>query len=323
MERIQVGNNEANQRLDKLLTKYLSKAPKSFIYKMLRKKNITLNGKKAQGNEILIKDDEIKLFLSDETIDKFSESKNTYIPQIKQNLTIIYEDSHILIINKPSGVLSQKAKPEDISLVEYLIGYLLENNSITKEELRSFKPAICNRLDRNTSGIVVAGKSLTGLQVMSEILKDRSIHKFYRCLVTGIMKEGQLIDGYLTKDEKTNKVSLSTTETPDSSFIQTEYKPVAVYENATLLEVTLITGRSHQIRAHLASIGHPIIGDYKYGNKKTNDKYKKGYGIGSQLLHSYRLKMPEIKGELNYLSGKTFIAEIPPGFQKVVDSINK
>lgn len=321
MQIIHVGQNEANQRLDKLLTKYMNKAPKSFIYKMLRKKNITLNGKKATGNELLNMEDEIKLFLSDETIEKFSGLGVLDTPINKPDLSIIYEDSHIMIINKPSGMLSQKARIEDISLVDHITSYLLLNGEITKEELKSFRPSICNRLDRNTSGIIVAGKSLMGLQVMSKILKDRSIHKYYRCIVSGKILKGQKIDGYLTKNAETNKVSLSTSELANSSYIQTEYRPIAIEDGITLLEVALITGRSHQIRAHLASIGHPIIGDYKYGNKKTNDGYKKKYGITSQLLHSYRLELPEIDGELSYLSGKTFIAEVPLPFGQVLNAI--
>ena len=173
MRMLTVSKNEAGQRLDKLLAKYLNLAGKSFIYKMMRKKNITLNGKKCDGSEHLTEGDEIKLFLAEETIEKFSEVKIQKVQ--KKKLDIVYEDEHILLINKPSGMLSQKAKETDESLVEYLIDYLLDSGKLKKEDLACFRPSVCNRLDRNTSGIVAAGRSLPGLQIMSEGIKDRSL----------------------------------------------------------------------------------------------------------------------------------------------------
>ena len=186
MRMLTVSKNEAGQRLDKLLAKYLNLAGKSFIYKMMRKKNITLNGKKCDGSEHLTEGDEIKLFLAEETIEKFSEVKIQKVQ--KKKLDIVYEDEHILLINKPSGMLSQKAKETDESLVEYLIDYLLDSGKLKKEDLACFRPSVCNRLDRNTSGIVAAGRSLPGLQIMSEVIKDRSLGKYYVCVVRGIVK---------------------------------------------------------------------------------------------------------------------------------------
>ncbi|BCN30547.1 RluA family pseudouridine synthase [Anaeromicropila herbilytica] len=318
MKNIIVSSNEAGQRLDKLLVKYLNKAPKSFIYKMLRKKNITLNGKKAEGSEKLELSDEIKLFLSDETIDNFSE---LIVTKVEHNLDIVYEDRNILIINKPAGMLSQKAEANDVSLVEYLISYLLDTNQIQKEELQSFKPGISNRLDRNTSGIVVAGKSLIGLQTMAEIFKDRTIHKYYYCIVKGVITKKQMIEGYLSKDEKTNKVSISEQDSEGANYIKTEYEPVKIGDNYTLLSVKLITGRTHQIRAHLQSIGHPIIGDTKYGNVSTNEFFRKNYKLKHQLLHSYRIIFPELEGELSNLSGKEMTAKLPDYFEKIIKDI--
>lgn len=319
MREIIVSANEAGQRMDKLLAKYLSEAPKSFIYKMLRKKNIVLNGKKADGSEKLKCEDSVKLFLSDETIEKFTKkvevSKNS---EKKVALDILYEDSNILLINKPVGMLSQKAKPEDVSLVEHLIAYLLENGAITQEELALFRPSVCNRLDRNTSGIVVAGKSLIGLQVMGQLFKDRSLKKFYRCLVLGEVKKDSYIKGYLTKDEKTNKVTVTSKPSDDASPIETSYKVIASNGRYTLLEVHLITGRTHQIRAHLASIGHPIAGDYKYGNRTANERLKSEYKLTNQLLHAYRLEMPGLTDELENLSHKIFTAPLPKRFTNIL-----
>lgn len=300
--------------MDKFLFKYLNLAPKSYIYKMLRKKNITLNGHKAAGSEILQIKDEVRLFLSDETIKKFSK---LMIQKASSQLNILYEDKHIIIINKPAGLLSQKAKDTDISLVEHIISYLLDTKQITEEELRTFKPSICNRLDRNTSGIIIAGKTLYALQAMAEIFKNRSIHKYYQCIIKGRIDEKQSIEGYLKKEEKTNKVTVSTNKIEDSSYIHTEYEPLEIGEKYTLLQVKLITGRSHQIRAHLASINHPIIGDFKYGDKIINQYFKKTNQLEYQLLHSYQIVFPELEGELSYLSGKTYVAEIPEQFKQI------
>lgn len=316
MQEITIGRNEAGQRLDKFLGKYLNLAGKSFLYKMMRKKNITLNGKKCEGAEKLNEGDVLKLFLSDETIGKFSEIT---VQKVKKSvLDIIYEDEHIALINKPSGMLSQKAKETDESLVEYFLDYLLDSGAIKKEDMRGFRPSICNRLDRNTSGIVAAGKTLAGLQMLSEVFRNRSIHKHYQCIVTGKMTETRTIDGWLLKDENTNRVKiLSEGETKNALPIKTKYEPVATNGIYTLLKVTLLTGRSHQIRAHLASVGHPIVGDAKYGNPKSNQAAGEKYRVKSQLLHSYQLEFPRLSGEFAYLSGRSFEAGLPGEFLRM------
>lgn len=334
MHSVSIGENEAGQRLDKFLGKYLKQAPKSFLYKMLRKKNITVNRKKCDGSEKLVLGDEIQLFLSEETIEKFSalgESKGQAEGRGKNEkkgkLEVIYEDKHILIVNKPSGMLSQKAKPSDYSLVERVIDYLLECGQISREQLQTFRPSVCHRLDRNTSGLVVAGKSLTGLQVMSEVLKDRSIHKYYLCIVWGKVHESKRISGFLKKDEVTNQVKVYEREVEGSLPMVTEYVPVQgkkaedtgirLKEDIpyTLLQVALITGRTHQIRAHLASIGHPIVGDYKYGDSAVNELAKKKYGIHSQLLHSWKVEFPQLSEPMAELSGRVFTAPLPAEFR--------
>lgn len=344
MQSFQIGKNEAGQRFDKYLKKLLPEAPGSFIYKMLRKKNITLNGKKADGSEKLNIQDEVKLFFSEETFAKFASSvlkssgkvldtsaKEIKYPEIP--LDIVYEDEDILIINKPAGMLSQKAKPDDISANEYIIGYLLRQHAVTPEELATFRPSVCNRLDRNTSGILIAGKSLKGLQDMAEQLNSRSIRKYYRCLVKGNVAGQQTMEGWLKKDEETNRVQILKSRQPDSRYIKTAYAPKAYYqavcENGTyclrkvmpqefsgemdvytLLEVHLITGRSHQIRAHLASLGHPIAGDVKYGDKNTNNWFLRHFHIRGQLLQAFCIRLAD---------GREF--KVPPGrdFQRVLE----
>lgn len=319
MQELHVTANEAGQRLDKLLAKFLNQAPKSFLYKMMRKKNIVLNGKKCTGNEKLKQGDSIKLFFSDETIEKFS--AGTYVTPKKEKinmLPIIYEDEQVLLMNKPVGVLSQKAKDSDVSAVEILINYLIETNQLSKEQFRTFHPSICNRLDRNTSGILVAGKTLPALQEMNRFFKERTIAKYYWCLVKGrVIKSEDYIKGYLVKDQKTNKVSITKKKTEEGVPIETEYCVIQSNDEVSLLEVHLITGKTHQIRAHLASIGHPIIGDYKYGDKQINEMYRQAYGLKSQLLHAYRLEMPSSNGSLAYLNDRKFVAELPDKFIKI------
>ena len=316
MREIVIEKNEAGQRLDKFLAKYMNEASKSFFYKMMRKKNITLNGKKCEGNEKLADGDVVKLFLAEDTIEKFS---SVQVQEVKKvDLDILYEDDEIILVNKPAGMLSQKAKETDESLVEYLIDYLLDSGKLTKEDLRSFRPSVCNRLDRNTSGLVAAGCSLAGLQKLSAMFKDRSLHKYYLCVVSGSVKEKKRIEGFLKKDEKSNQVTISQKELPDSAPICTEYEPLMETESYTLLKVTLITGRTHQIRAHLASIGHPIVGDMKYGNQRVNEEAKRQYHIHSQMLHSWKLVFPQMEEPLAHLSGKSFTAPLPGEFQKVL-----
>lgn len=327
MKEIVITPPEEGQRLDRVLQRYLSRASSGFIYKMLRKKNITLNGKKASGSEKLSAGDVICLFFADETLSKFTEPAGSGYPVRK--LDIIYEDDNILLINKPAGMLTQKAEPSDVSLNEYAIGYLLDRGMITRDSLSVIKPSVCNRLDRNTSGIVAVGKSAAGLRGLSAMFRERTVHKYYRTLVVGALTQEAEIEGFLYKDEKTNTVTVrpvsgSMEETPPGQFIKTRYVPVARRKDAdmrhelTLLEVELITGRSHQIRAHLASIGHPVVGDPKYGSSRRNDYFRREYGLKGQLLHSGRLVIPQLEGELAYLSGREFTAPVPKLFSDIL-----
>ncbi|MCI9174683.1 MAG: RluA family pseudouridine synthase [Lachnospiraceae bacterium] len=315
MQEFKIGKNEKGQRFDKYLKKLLSEAPGSFLYKMLRKKNITLNGNKADGSEKLMLGDEVKLFLSDETIQKFSGKASEvsgqcpYIP-----LDIIYEDDDILAINKPMGMLSQKAAPGDVSANEYIIGYLLRQKKISESDLRTFRPSVCNRLDRNTSGLLIAGKSLKGLQDMAKQLNDRSVEKYYQCLVKGRVTVSSKAEGWLSKDRENNQVTVSEQKLPEAKYIKTEYTPKAVFaferQAYTLLEVHLITGRSHQIRAHLASLGYPVVGDGKYGDRQVNLWFARKLKVHFQLLHASRIR---------FADGKELTAPLHGEFQKAVE----
>jgi 23S rRNA pseudouridine955/2504/2580 synthase len=315
MKSFTINENEAGQRLDKYLRKLLPDAPGSFIYKMLRKKNIVLNESKAAGSEQLKQGDLVVLYLSDETFDKFRSSTETVVQELKRvpvqrECPVVYEDENVLVLNKPAGMLSQKAKESDISANEHMIAYLLESKALTEQDLHTFRPSICNRLDRNTSGLLLAGKTLRGLQMLSAELKSRSMAKYYRCLVVGDIPEKQLQKGYLLKDERENSVSIFQNGAPNRQYIETEYDPVERFGDYTLLEVHLITGRSHQIRAHLASLGHPLVGDPKYGDEKQNRIFENKAGINRQMLHAYRIRFSD---------GREICADLPADFQGALD----
>lgn len=320
MKEFEIQANESGQRFDKYLAKLLPQAPKSFFYKMMRKKNITLNGKKAAGSEKLQDGDVVRLFLGSETFEKFS--RREQFTRVSHQLDILYEDGDVLFLNKPSGVLSQKAKPEDVSLVEEIISYLLDKGEVTQESLRTFRPSVCNRLDRNTSGIVAAGKSLQGLQGLSQLLKDRSLHKYYLTLAAGEIVEPSYIKGYLFKEEAQNTVRIFDGPQEGARPIETGYTPLACNGTVTLLKVQLLTGRTHQIRAHLASIGHPVIGDVKYGEESLNKKYRQAYGLEHQLLHAWCLVFPDLEGDLEQLAGKTVTAGLPSAFERILAGEN-
>lgn len=322
MRELKIGKQEAGQRLDKFLEKYLDTAPKSFFYKMLRKKNITLNDKKAEGPERLAVDDVVKLWLSEETIENFRSKKEEISKVLEtmetEELDVIFENDHVLLINKPAGMLSQKAQKDDVSLIEHLTNYLIETKQLSYEQLATFRPGICNRLDRNTSGIIVAGKSLFGLQTMGEIIKHRDIDKYYYCIVKGKVEKKQMIDGYLFKHKNRNKVTITSEPVEDADYIKTEYEPIKANDNYTLLRVKLITGRSHQIRAHLQSIGHPIIGDGKYGDVRVNKEMRKKYKLKHHLLHSRELHFKAMPEGLKDLENKVIYAPLPDYFEAII-----
>lgn len=311
MREIVIGKNESGQRLDKYLQKYLKEASKSFIYKMLRKKNIKLNGRRAEGKEILLPGDEVTIFFSEDTLRKFcGETKVISYPVT--DLSIVYEDDNVVLLNKPAGMLSQKAKNDDTTLVEYLLGYL--QHSGQWQPGGAFTPGICNRLDRNTSGLVIAGKSLPGVQKMSQLLKERTLDKYYFTIVEGRMTEPAVIRGYLSKEEVINRVTVFAEDGPGRSYIETAYEPVQNNGKYTLLRVKLVTGKTHQIRAHLAGMGHPLMCDVKYGGKRLE-------GQRSFFLHAGEVHFPDLEEEFAGLSGKVFQAPLPPRFEYMKEKL--
>lgn len=311
MREIVIGKNESGQRLDKYLQKYLKEASKSFIYKMLRKKNIKLSGRRAEGKEILLPGDQVTIFFAEDTLRKFrGETKVTGYPVT--DLSIIYEDDNIVLLNKPVGMLSQKAKNSDTTLVEYFLGYL--QHSGQWQPGGAFTPGICNRLDRNTSGLVIAGKSLPGLQKMSQLLKERTLDKYYFTIVEGVMSQSAVIQGYLSKEEDINRVIVFEEDGPERSYIETAYEPMQNNGKYTLLRVKLVTGKPHQIRAHLASMGHPLMGDVKYGGKRLK-------GQRSYFLHAGEIHFPNMEEEFSGLCGRVFEAPLPLRFEHMKEKL--
>lgn len=422
MREINVSTNEAGQRLDKLLRKYLKNATTSFIYKMLRKKNIVLNDKKAEGKEILNLGDSVKMYFSEETFATMTGRTGQYFGSAEKNREaradataqctstssdytastgkrsaqthrsgssadtnsaqmrrgassgntserrekrafdvegfrkhIVYEDENLLVLNKPSGWLSQSDASGLPSVNERCLQYLMATGALTEAQLQTFRPGIANRLDRNTSGLILFGKTLPTLQALATLLRDRTMEKYYLAIVYGDIDHAQRIDGYLAKDERTNRVEIRPQPFPDAVEIHTAYKPLKRSADAsgtainavkdfphvvrdtkrcgtgthtdvketmrhraeyTVLKVHLITGKTHQIRAHLRAIGHPIIGDPKYGRKDANAYYRTHGGVQSQLLHAWELHFPEkLDGPLQKLAGQTITAAPPKDFR--------
>ena len=325
MKEFIAGPNEAGQRLDKYLFKLMPEAGRAFLCRMMRKKNITLNGGKCEGNERVQPGDVVRIWFSDDTFLKFSGTAGSgeanawsaSLPEkdLLQPL-ILYEGREVLLFSKPAGMLSQKAAPGDVSANEYLIRHLLGNGSLTESDLRTFRPAVVNRLDRNTSGILAAGKTLPALQSLSLLFKERSIEKYYLAGVAGAVTEKAELRGYLRKDAARNQVSVSGTRRgADDREIRTKAEPLEVHEDRTLLRIHLITGRTHQIRAHLSSIGHPILGDPKYGIRELNEKLKKEAGLRAQLLHAYEIRFPDDDRLPEEVRGQTFRDTPPEAFR--------
>ncbi len=317
MQKLIISKNDSGQTLIKYLQRYFKEAPNGILYKQLRKKNITIDGKKAEGNEKLVEGNVIFVFMSDETIEKFrgnySKDIEPYICAYKKykNPLIVYEDNHIIIMNKPVGILSQKSTENDLSANEWLIGYLLQTNQTDNKKLCDFTPSVCNRLDRNTGGLILFGKTLFGTHILNNLLKSRDLSKYYLTIVNGNVEKESLIRGYLSKDTKKNIVTIKKESSTGSDYIETFYKPLRYNRklDITLLEVKLITGKPHQIRSHLASINHPIIGDPKYGNLKKNELFKNEFGLKTQFLYAYKIIFPYLS-EYSEVSAKEFSIDL-------------
>ncbi len=307
MKTVTIAKNDAGQRADKFLTKTFPLLPISMMYKYLRQKDIKLNGKRCEISTRLQEGDVLTLYVKDEFLQK---SATTYdFMNAGKELSIVYEDEHILLLNKKVGLL---VHPDEHEFRDTLIfrvqRYLYEKGEYLPDAEQSFIPALVNRIDRNTCGIVIAAKTAAALRILNEKLRTREIEKQYLCLVHGTMDKSQdVLHGYLEKNEEQNRVYISNRQSRGARTITTGYRVLEAHDGLSLLEVDLLTGRTHQIRAHLASVGHPLLGDGKYGTNQLNKKS----GFTKQALCSYRLKFnfKTPADELEYLNGREFVLD--------------
>ena len=305
MRIITVKKNDAGQRLDKFLSKAVKGLPTSMMYKLIRTKKIKVNRKRTEQKYILCEGDEIQLFIKEEFFDS-PEKDLGALDRIVPKLNIVYEDENILLLNKRPGVLvHEDTNAGENTLIMHVKAYLCQKGEYDPYSEQSFAPALCNRIDRNTGGIVIAAKNAEALRIMNQRIKDDCLTKTYLCLVHGIPHPSKKeLRGFLRKDSKNNTVEVRDTEFPGSKEIITRYRVIRSRTDISLLEVDLITGRTHQIRAHMSHIGHPLVGDGKYGINR--DERAKGYKY--QALYAYKLYFKKTDSDdlLSYLEGKTF-----------------
>ncbi len=306
MRTITINKNDSNQRLDKFILKRFKTMPKSLMHKYIRTKYIKLNGKKTTPEVFLNEGDVLTLYIKDEF---FEETKKEYeFMKASKKLDIVYEDDNLMLLNKKPGVIVHQDKNYDTDcMVNRVQRYLFEKGEYNPEADKAFSPALVNRIDRNTGGIIIAAKNAMALRVLNEKVRTREIRKFYLCIVKGCPKKKcDTLKDYLTKDENKNTVRVSKNETKNSKEIITKYSVISYDKerDLSLIEVELLTGRTHQIRAHMAHIGHPLLGDEKYGDKALNRRYHQNH----QLLCSYKLvfDFKTSADELNYLNEKDF-----------------
>lgn len=311
MRELTVGKNDAGQRIDKFLSKTLCGLPSSLLYKYFRKKCIRINGRHAESAQMLSEGDRISLYISDEFFPDAEERAKEPFLRFEPRVNVLYEDENVLFAEKRAGQLvhaddSPTGEEDPDTLINHIKGYLYRRGEYDPQKEQSFAPALCNRIDRNTAGIVIAAKNAAALRAMNEAIRAGQVHKEYLCAVHGIpQKKTDTLRGYLVKDRKNNEVTVSTRrpDDPAARTIVTEYRVLSEHDGLALLRVHLVTGRTHQIRAHLASIGHPLLGDGKYGINR--DDRKRGYKF--QALYSFRLSfsIPQ-ESPLAYLSDKTY-----------------
>ena len=305
MKILRIGANDAGQRLDKFLSKAVKGLPMSMMYKSIRTKKIKVNRKRTEQKYMLAEGDEIQLFIRDEFFDS-PEKDDGALSRITPKLDIVYEDENIMLLNKRPGVLvHEDTEGADNTLIMHIKAYLYQNGEYDPDEEQSFAPALCNRIDRNTGGIVIAAKNAEALRVMNDKIKNNEISKFYLCAVHGTPKpEKAELRGYLRKNAADNMVEVRDEYFKGSKEIITKYKTLKKNNGASLLEVELVTGRTHQIRAHLAFIGNSLLGDGKYGINR--DEKQRGYK--HQALYAYRLRFDNVGSDdiLSYLEGREF-----------------
>ena len=309
MKEIIVSENDSGQRIDRFLSKAFPLS-QGQICKLARKKCIKLNGKRCEPNTHIAQNDVIRLFVPDEMLIPKTASPNEFM-SASTEIDIVYEDENILLVDKPVGmVVHEDDSGTSDTLINRIKSYLYQKQEYHPEDELSFAPALCNRIDRNTCGIVIAAKNADSLRILNQKIRDRELTKLYLCIACGkVEPKNALLTAYLEKNSDTNTVKISDKKTKDNLTIKTKYRVLGFNGENSLLEVDLLTGRTHQIRAHLAYIGHPLLGDGKYGSNKLNRKY--GYKYQALCSYELRFKFTTDAGRLAYLDGKRFFAKLP------------
>ncbi len=317
MIKIIITEDEENQRLDRFLKKYFKNAPLSHIYKLIRK-DIKVNGKRSNENEILCKGDVLTLYMDEQVLENLkAKEKNR---QAKKQFTVLYEDGNLLAVDKPMGLLTHGDSQEKKNhLANQVISYLIERGEYVPGRSKTFVPAPVNRLDRNTTGIVLFGKNYKALQCLNQMMRAEDyIHKYYLAIVSGHLKETLYLKDKMEKDSQRNKVQIIDLKNTGGKLMETIARPIEYKNGHTLVEVEILTGRTHQIRVHLSSAGYPILGDSKYGRKGFG-KLPWTLSPTTQLLHAYRIAFTDSMEPLENLKGLEVKSQLPPHFQQAYD----
>ncbi len=315
-----VTHNESGQTLEKYVKKLLRNAPLSFIYKTFRKEDVALNGKRVKKETIINENDVIRIYISEDAFNSFIPS-NELVASDTVKDWVVYEDDNILAINKPKGVLVTKDDKDDGKCLEELVlEYLYYKGEYDPENAPTLKPGPAHRLDRNTSGIVLFGKNIEALQALFEMMKDKNaLGKKYYALVKGIIDKGGVIDAPLLKEEN-NTVRVASLKDGAKSAVTT-YTPIQWYSNYTLMDITLHTGRTHQIRVHFSYIGHPVVGDAKYGDFELNKVFKEEFNLKSQFLEAYEIDFINPIAPLEYLKGICIQCELSEEYKEILSKL--
>lgn len=320
MIKITISSNEENQRLDRFLKKYFKNAPLSHIYKMIRK-NVKVNGKRATEETLLALGDELSLYITEEEAAAFQEKK--ILSKAKKQFRIAYEDENVLIVEKPFGLLVHGDKTEKKNtLANQVAGYLAEKGEYLPGRERTFVPSPVNRLDRNTTGLVIFGKNNRALQSLNLMIRERGyVRKYYLTIVHGELNKSLQLKDKMEKDEKSNTVKVLDLAAEGGKVMETIARPLKASKGYTLVEVELVTGRTHQIRAHLAKAGYPVIGDVKYGSSARDKKIANEFKLSTQLLHAYRLCFDDGAETLEYIKGLEVKANLPANFESIQERL--